>query len=194
MTKAILALLALGLAALLAVQWADWPPEAPGQVAVPAGEIAAVPESGPVVELHPLEDKEDYAAVIERPLFRPDRRPEDDAAEAEPEPVPEERTDLAGMDLTGVLISPQVTTAWVKDPSQPAPVRLRLGEDLQGWTVKGILADRLVLERQGTTDEIILRAFESQGSAAPPAQVPAGRRPAPRRVAPKPVPPRRVPR
>lgn len=202
MIKAILALVALGLAALLAAQWADWPPpEAPERAVVPADAGAVAPEPGPVVELRPLEDKQDFAVVVERPLFRPDRRPRNDEPDAAPEPVVEESGDLAGMDLTGVLISPRVTTAWVKDPNQPAPLRLRLGDDLQGWTVKGIQADRLVLERQGKTDELPLRAFAPPGTAPspatvpPPPQTPAVRPPsAPTRgVAPERMPPRGLP-
>ena len=90
-----------------------------------------------------------------------------------------EESDLAGFDLTGVIISPAMTTAWVKDPSQQTPVRLRAGETLAGWTVREILGDRLVVERQGKSDTLYLRDFKSPSrtgvdtaSAAPPRVTP----------------------
>jgi general secretion pathway protein N len=199
MIKPLLVLVSLGLAGLLYVQWSDWPPpETSGQVPEAPDASGASPQPEPVVELAPLEDKEDYAAVTERPLFRPDRRPEEDEPKDEPDAPLEEASDLAGMDVTGILIAPKLTSAWVKDPSQPAPVRLRPGETLAGWTVKDILADRLVMERQGKTDELLLRAFAPPGTAPltpTPRQPPAVRRPAsgptPQRAA---VPPGQPPR
>jgi hypothetical protein len=127
--------------------------------------------------LNPLDDKDSYAQVSERPLFRPDRRPRKDEPEEAAEAPVEEASDLAGMDLTGVLLSPKVTTAWVRDPSQPTPVRLRLGDALAGWTVRDIKADRLVLERQGKTDTLLLRVFDAPGAAAPPPPAAAPQRP-----------------
>jgi general secretion pathway protein N len=182
--KAFLALIALALGGVLLMQWRDWPPPPPPSrlaPATPEGQKATSPN--PVAALHPLEDKDAYAPVTERPLFRPDRRPRKDEPEAAAEVPVEEASDLAGMDLTGVLLSPKVTTAWVKDPSQATVVRLRQGEILAGWTVKDILADRLVLERQGKTDTILLRTFNAPGTApaapptAAPQRPPAGAKP-----------------
>jgi general secretion pathway protein N len=166
----ILALISLALGGLLYLQWSDWPPSASvRQTAVRQGEAQTQTEPDPLAGLTPLEDQEAYAAVKERPLFRPDRRPrEDEPEETAAEPSPEEPTALAGMDLAGVLIAPGATLAWVNDPSQPAPVRLRPGESLAGWTVQAIKADRLVLERQGRTDTLILRSFNAPWSSPPP--------------------------
>jgi hypothetical protein len=184
MIKALLALAAMALGGLLYLQWSDWPPPvAVRQAPVPPGQAQPADHPDPTARLSPLEDREEYAAVKERPLFRPERRPPKDEPEVAEEAPAEEPTDLAGMDLTGVLISPKVNTAWVKEPSQPAPVRVRPGEILAGWTVKEIKADRLLLERQGKTDTLLLREFNAPGTSPPPPP-PAPRPPAAARQAP----------
>lgn len=188
MIKAVLAAVTLALGGLLYLQWRDWPPPLPAQRApLPPGDTQAATRADPLAGLSPLEDKEEYAAIKDRPLFRPDRRPHIEGPDAAAAAPPEEATELNGMDLTGVLLSPTITTAWVKDPSRPAPVRLRPGDTLAGWTVKDIKADRLVLERQGKTDTLLLRDFNAPGaSPPPPALIPAApQRPAaPGRAAP----------
>jgi general secretion pathway protein N len=177
MIRWILALVALGLGGLLYLQWSGWPPPAVVQQAPqPPAEAGPAAEPDPLAALGPTEQIEDYASIKERPLFRPDRRPRvDDPADIEPEAPPEETAKLDGMDLAGVMISPGATMAWVKDPSQPAPVRVRPGEVLAGWTVKDIQADRLVLERQGATDTLPLRTFNAPWASPPPPPPPAAK-------------------
>lgn len=176
MIKASLAVLVLGLGGLLYWQWADWPPRSPGQAAAqPSADVPATTLPDPLSGLRPLEDIEEYAAVKERPLFRPDRRPPKPEPSDAVEAPPMQESDLAGFDLTGVTISPLMTTAWVKDPNQQTPVRLRAGETLAGWTVREILGDRLVVERQGKSDTLYLRDFKTPaapGSIPPPAAPP----------------------
>lgn len=172
MMKALLAALSLGLGGLLYWQWSDWPPPPPGQVAGPMppdARVTTLPD--PLDGLAPVQDREEYAAIKERPLFRPDRRPQEPVLTDGVEAPPPADNDLAGFDLTGVIISPAMTTAWVKDPSQQTPVRLRPGETLSGWTVKDILGDRMVVERQGKSDTLYLRDFKAPagpGTATPP--------------------------
>jgi general secretion pathway protein N len=165
MTKVLLAALVLGLGGLLYWQWSDWPPSPPEQVAGQMPSDAPVTTSpDPLAVLAPAEDREEYAAIKDRPLFRPDRRPQAQEPTDVVEAPPEVETDLAGFDLTGVIISPAITTAWVKDPTQQTPVRVRPGESLAGWTVKDILGDRLVVERQGKSDTLYLRDFRAPGA------------------------------
>lgn len=165
-----LALAALGLGGLLFLQWIDWPPPAVvHQDAALPGATQAATEPDPLAALSPMEDLDEYAAIRDRPLFRPDRRPRVDEPEEEvAEAPPEETPKLDGMDLAGVLLSPGASMAWVRDPSQPAPLRVRIGEDLAGWTVKDIKTDRLVLERQGATDTLPLRSFNAPWASPPP--------------------------
>ncbi len=175
MIRWVLAVIALGLGGLLYLQWSDWPPPAALPPAPAAtGETQAAAEPEPLVGLNPLEDMEEYAAIKDRPLFRPDRRPRvEEPEDATAEAPPEEAAKLDGMDLAGVLLSPAGSMAWVRDPSQPAPVRVRTGEVLAGWTVTDIKADRLVLERQGATDTLPLRTFHAPWASPPPPPPPA---------------------
>jgi hypothetical protein len=175
MIRTLLAGLAVGLGGLLYWQWAGWPPPplpGGGGVSPQAVDVPATEVSDPIADLKPLEDREEYAVVRERPLFRPDRRPAKEEPTEAVEAPPVKESDLGGFDLTGIIISPGETTAWVKDPQQQTPVRLRPGETLAGWTVTDIRADRLVVERQGKSDTLYLRDFKAPaapGSAPPPA-------------------------
>lgn len=172
-----LAFAALLLAGLLAYQWIGWPPSpaADGSSGA-AGSNGAGAQGSPdelLERLEPPEDRDAYASVTERPLFRPQRKP----AEAEPEvaePPPEAQTpaDLASLDLSAVVITPAVVSAWVRDNKAQELKRVRLGDELTGWVVKDIQSDRLVVERQGERNELLLRDFSKMPPpAAPPPRV-----------------------
>ncbi|MCG6941195.1 MAG: hypothetical protein LJE69_08085 [Thiohalocapsa sp.] len=173
--KSMLLSLALLLGLVLVVQWRGWsgdaslpaPPDAPAKAAAredtAAAELRGVPLEPP--------PKEDYASVVERPLFLPDRRPpppeETGEQEGEEEPV----TELDGVDLTAVVITPDVVSAWVRSPDDNELKRLRLGDEFAGWTVKGIAPDELVLERQGETNRLLLRDYENAPPPIPPTRM-----------------------
>jgi general secretion pathway protein N len=176
-----LALIAALLAGVLAYQWSGWPPPSPS-----LGADGALPSDGgsgqastedPLARLGPPEDREAYASVIERPLFRPQRKPPE-AEPDTPEPLPETQpaVDLVGLDLSAVVITPAVVSAWVRDNKAQELKRVRLGDELEGWAVKDILSDRLVLERQGERNELLLRDFSQ---APPPVAPPPRARPTP---------------
>jgi len=166
---------ALLLLALLVLQWRSWspapPPLADERTTETAGAALAPPPAEAV--LGPSPAKEEFASVAERPLFLPDRRPPPDEPEQPEELEPEALTELDGMDLNAVVITLSAVSAWLRRPSSPELVRVRLGDDFEGWTITGIEPDRLLLERQGETDELILRDYRN----APP-QIPPTRRPA----------------
>ncbi|WP_462329595.1 hypothetical protein [Thiohalocapsa halophila] len=177
--KPILLVLSLLLAGVLTWQWRGWGPEA-GLTAPPPAPADAVGgvEVGPTdVDPMALEPppKEAYASVTERPLFLPERRPPPDEPEDGPviedEPLPE----LDGVDLTAVVITPAVVSAWVRATDANELKRLRLGEDFQGWTVKTIEPARLVLERQGETNELPLRDYANAPPQIPPTRLPPSR-------------------
>jgi hypothetical protein len=179
------ALLLLG---VLLLQWRSWSPAPPSAAdAQTKSAAAAAPASSPSEALlEPSPAKEQYASVAERPLFLPDRRPPPDEPELGEELEPDALTELDGMDLTAIVISPSTVSAWVRRQTSREAVRLRLGDAFEGWTVQTIEPDRVVFERQGETDELILRDY---ANAPPPPRPPP---PAARRQ-PRPQPGREPP-
>jgi general secretion pathway protein N len=175
--KLTLSLISLALIGVLVLQWRDWPSNAPAPLP-----SAADADSPPAAEmppadnlLPPLPPKEDYASVVERPLFLPDRRPPPDEPEEEEIPEPEQLTDLSGTDLTAVVITPDIVSAWVRSPRERESIRLRIGDEFEGWTVQTIEPDRLVLQRQGETDELRLRDYQNAPAVIPPTRLPTPR-------------------
>lgn len=184
--KALLIMASLALAGVLVLQWYDWPPEIehPADNGEPAGTDSTTTDTAtsPLELLDPVPlVKEDFANVIERPLFLPDRRPpSEDPTNLD---VPQIVEDVPGvgletMDLNAVIITPVEAVAWVRTPTKPTPEKLRIGDEVEGWTIKSIQADEVQLERQGKTDTLVLRDY----SRSPP---PAAR--PPRHAAPNPV-------
>ncbi|MFB1487212.1 MULTISPECIES: hypothetical protein [unclassified Thiocapsa] len=168
---------AFALIMLLALQWKDWPP-GPSRAGLDASSSAAPSlsagsEPDAAAQLTPPDPKDAYASVTDRPLFRPQRRPEEDVdPDAQPTLEPDVLTSLDGMNLSAVIITPNLVSAWVQDPNQPRLRRLRIGDDLEGWSVQTILPDRVLLERQGEQDALILRDYGKTPSPATPMPVP----------------------
>lgn len=193
MTRLLPALAVLLLLGVLTLLWKDWPPPL-SQAGLSAesapAESTTDAAADPLAKLKPAPERERFISVIERPIFRPDRKPEPEP-DAEPSgPVtPEDNAALESMDLTGVLITPTVVSAWVKDPAQPRLRRIRIGDDFEGWSVREILDDRVVLQRQGEEYALILRDYSNQSSAAAPPPVPRRTPRSPRRGEPVAPPP-----
>lgn len=166
--RLVLALIALALGAILFWQWQDWPP-GPSRIGLegppPATEPTDRPEPNPLARLAPLEPKETYAAINERTLFRPGRRPPEPESESDSNATSEVAGSLEGTDLNAVVIVPGMRQAWVAAPAGGLR-HLRLGDAYEGWTVKDITPDTLVLERQGIANTLVLRDF-SKTAAAP---------------------------
>lgn len=195
MTKTLPALIVLALLGVLALQWMGWPPTLPGpggsdQPAEPTSTDASatlVPEL--MAKLDAPDPRESYASITDHPLFRPDRKPEPPPEEEPSTPeTAQEKQELSAIDLSAVLISPTVVSAWVRDPSKPKLQRLRIGDEFNGWAVRDILEDRVLLERQGEQDALILRDYSK---TPPPA---ASRPPAQRRPTQRPPTPAAPPR
>jgi len=179
MRRVLLMLLALLFGALTAWQWRDWPREPAPAALAEAPQAGVTGESAAeILDELPLPDgQEHYAGIIERPLFRPDRRPEPPAENAETS-AGEEQSDLEHLDLTAVLITPDSASAWVREDSSPQARRLRIGDDIGGWSLLEILPDRIRLERQGEEDALLLRDYSATAPMAAP-NAPPG--PSPRR-------------
>ena len=183
MTRLIPGAILVTLAVVLMVQWRDWPPDPSraGLTEPPATDPADGRKAeDALARLMPPDPKDSYTSVIDRPLFRPQRRPED-PDETEPPDLagPDLAAALDGMDLSAVIISSDLISAWVQDPGQPRLRRLRIGDELEGWSVQDILPDRVLLERQGEEDALILRDYAKSPEAVAPTPVPRRPRRAP---------------
>lgn len=188
MSKTIPGAIAALLLVILAVQWMLWSPE----IAEPAADAAPTKPDAPAEERTPgsdllarlasAESKDGYASIVEHPLFRPSRKPEPPPEAAPKQESTAERQALDTLDLSAVLISPSSVSAWVSDPGKPRLQRLRIGDELNGWSVREILEDRVVLERQGERDALLLRDYSKTPPAAvtQPRGTPAAQRRQPR--------------
>ena len=107
----------------------------------------------------------DETDFIERPLFWETRRPVDDE-----EPVAEETEDKppaelpAGLSVSGVI---QDGSDWFAVAALAGKsLRLRVGEKVEGWTVKEISPDNVVFESGAKTANVKL--FEPKPAASAP--------------------------
>jgi hypothetical protein len=126
---------ALGGAALLFGLLAAWPWLVPPS---PPPHRAAAPATAPVATLAPLPPLAGFAAIVERPLFAPTRRPALAAPVVSAGPPVEGRYRLIGIVGTAAK-----RHAFIADGARRAD--LGEGDTFDGWTVKEIGADRVVL-------------------------------------------------
>jgi hypothetical protein len=100
--------------------------------------VAAPPVNKPVLELASLPPLNTYAAIVERPLFSPSRRPPPGVSAAPAEPAIEGRYRLLGVVATG-----QSKKAFIADGARH--IEVVEGDMLGSSTVKQIAADHITL-------------------------------------------------
>jgi len=122
-------------------------PSSIGTMALPPAD--SVVDAG--VSVPPLSE---YSAVVARPLFSPTRRP---SATATTSGSAAART-VSPIDVTfaGVIISDDEKIAIVRRDKTNKYLRLIEGDDVDGWRVQTIAADRLVLQRGSVVEELEL--------------------------------------
>jgi general secretion pathway protein N len=125
----------LGGAALLFGLLAAWPWLVPLSPPAHRADPTAAPPEAALASLPPLSS---YAAIVERPLFAPTRRPAPGAPVATAGPSTEGRYRLIGIVGTAAK-----RHAFIADGTRRAD--LSEGDAFDGWTVKEIGADRVVL-------------------------------------------------
>lgn len=110
---------------------------------VPA-ELPQMPEADSARYVHP--SFEAYSAVLERPLFFPDRT-------LPPEPVVAQAAPRAPLNLVleGIAIIGDARIAVLKDPQRKRLVQLSAGAEHEGWTLEEISADGATFSRDGET-------------------------------------------
>jgi len=178
--RAWLVLIVLALAVVIVWEWWGWSPASPAShVSEPAGlptdlssrsaenqtDLSALPR-----------ERDEYAVVTERPLFLPDRRPPSEESDEDETTEADLPADLAKLDLNAVLITPSESTAWIRDPEKKELIRLRPGDEFSGWAVQEILSDRILLERQGSKDTLVLRDYKNMPPPTPPRRKPVTRK------------------
>ena len=99
---------------------------------------------------------EDFESVLERPLFSPSRRPAEEGAA----PNVEQEFDYT---LKGVLIDIEARIALLYHKGGAGTVRQAEGTMIDGWLLKEVEADFIVVERNGE-EEIVELLFQSQPS------------------------------
>jgi len=120
---------------------------------------------------------ESYDLVGERPLFVDGRRPPSEEPEDEEEEVVEQ-TPAPKLTLMGVYMTPQGATALVRNDATREVLRRRAGEEIDGWEVASIEADRLVVSQGGKQEVLQLRDYTRP---PPPARKAVPQRRLPRR-------------
>jgi general secretion pathway protein N len=109
----------------------------------------------------------------ERPIFSPSRRPPPPATAAAvvqkaPPPKPPVKIARPQLSLVGTISSDHQGFAIFVDPSNKAALRLRIGEDYQGWKLRSIEGRDATLERDQQTAVLSL----APPAVAAPAQLP----------------------
>lgn len=103
-------------------------------------------------------------ATRERPLFRPTRRPP--APVPVVAPAPESPPDAASVavtapppfDLVGAVVGRDTAIALLRNRTTNQILRLRPGDDAEGWRVATIGSRTVALERDGRTQSLALLA------------------------------------
>jgi type II secretory pathway component PulC len=100
---------------------------------------------------------ENYQAVLERPLFSPDRRPPPGDSTT---PTVSKEFDF---DLKGVVIEDNVRTALLRRQIDGQIVRLARGDEIEGWTLLEVELDYVVVEHDGH-EEVLELTFDAPSS------------------------------
>lgn len=90
-----------------------------------------------------------FSEVTERPLFSPKRRPERPPTKAAARP-------WSVLKLEGIIVTHDVREALLRRGTSSNIVPLREGQALDGWTIRSIARDRILIEGDGAQHELRL--------------------------------------
>ena len=136
----------------------------------PNTEAFANSSTDPVIDLGVLPPErefsmvaiEEFEAVLERPLFSPERRPP--VRTTAPAPIVARGFNYA---LKGVLINDSSRIALLRRDSDGQIIRLRKGEELDGWVLEEVKPDSIVVDQAGKKHYLEL-TFDIQPTAERP--------------------------
>jgi len=145
--------LAVGLLAVSAVLGSTVYDEftAPPAAPAPQPPAAAAGEAGTAAAPFVMPPLETYAEVTARPLFFPTRRP------APLQAATADRVDAQSLILVGVILAENGNAALIARVNLPGARRVAVGEEIEGWTLAEIDADRVVLRNGNTHAELRLK-------------------------------------
>ena len=138
------------------------PPILPAAASLPAPAEGAAAPTNASFAMPPLEA---YAEVTARPLFFPTRRP------APVQAATVDRVDARSLVLVGVILAESGKAALIARANLPGARRVAIGDEIEGWVLAEIDADRVVL-RSGTT-EAVLSLKDRRPNPKPPVPNPA---------------------
>ena len=104
----------------------------------------------------------DYHEMLERPLFFAGRRPivPEDSENAETVAAEVKPPEKIGMALIGIIDTPAGVYALFHNPKakadEPKFQRLKQNQDINGWKIKEIKHDRVIISADTNADEILL--------------------------------------
>lgn len=145
-------------------------PQSPGLAALAPAESAGVPEADDVppssanplirIAIGSLDE------IVERPLFSPDRRApaEEPPAVVEFTPPAEEQFSPDDFTLLGVVDAGADKTALVRSNRTNEVLRLRPGQDFDGWTLQEVGDKSVIIAREG--QDYPLKLFGTKPPAA----------------------------
>jgi hypothetical protein len=130
----------------------------PVTIEAPVAATGDAPASLPLGPSLTTPGEDSFAAIIERPLFSPSRRP----AEAAPAPAPETVAAApaeASLDfvLVGTIVSGDERVALVETKGDGKIVQVRERGEVLGWTALLIEDGRVVFRRGRAEEELVLR-------------------------------------
>lgn len=129
----------------------------------------ASPQKDPPIPVLSMAKREipalvDLAQTVERPLFSRTRLPPpvETAPTPGPEPTPVATAPKAPitLELSAVILEPDRRLALFRQAAQDASLRAVEGQTVDGWLLKEVRADSVLLERDGQTHELALRTFK----------------------------------
>jgi general secretion pathway protein N len=105
----------------------------------------------------------------DRPIFSPSRRPPPPVVAAEPAPAPpppprKKELEPPPLSLVGTIASDEESFGIFLDPSTKQALRLKLGEDYQGWKLRAVRSREVTVERDQQSAVLTLPAPSAQGN------------------------------
>ncbi|HEX3970441.1 MAG TPA: hypothetical protein VHX19_03910 [Stellaceae bacterium] len=137
-----LTVLAAGFGSLVALEW-NAPAVSPAAAAPAPGKSAKAADKAPVYALAPLST---FSAVTDRPLFSPDRRPAPEASE--------KLGSWSALVLAGIVVTPAAREVLIAHGSPAKLVHLQEGQSVDGWSVREIEPDHVVVANGGEQHEL----------------------------------------